>query len=93
MTVVVDRDVTFLQKEKDLFHAVTTAVFAGTAAIDDRRVAFDQHRIVGLQVFAWDILKQRPPRMAVQAVTDRTAGNATIKNFHKLKRPAGLVHA
>src|SRR6202047_4894612 len=82
MAVIVDRDVAFLQKEKDLLDAIAAAVLAGAAAVDDRRVAFNQHRIIGLQVFAGDVLKQRPPRMTVQAVADRTTWNATVENFH-----------
>ena len=93
VAVVMDRDVAFFEKEKDLLDAVAAAVLAGAAAVDDRRVALDQHRIVGLQVLAGDVLEQRPPRMAVQAVADRTARNAAIENFHELERPAGLVDA
>src|SRR6516225_12204807 len=93
MAVVVDRYLALLEKVKDLLHPVAAAVLAGAAAVDDGRVAFHQDRIIGFQILARDILEQRPPRMAVEAVAEGTARNAAIENFHQLERAAGLVQA
>src|SRR4029079_16000734 len=78
--IVMDRDVAFLEEQINLLAPVSAAVLPGAAGVHDRAVALDEHGIVGLQVFARNVLEQRPPGMPVHAVTDRAAGNDAVEN-------------
>ena len=57
VAVVMDRNVSLFKEEIDLLDPVAAAVLTGTTGVNNGGVAVDQHRVIGLQVFARDILE------------------------------------
>src|SRR5262249_19878174 len=83
VAIVVNRDLTVLEKQINLFDAVAAAVLTGAAGVGDAGVVLDEHRVVGLEIFARNVLEERPPGVSVHPVTYRSAGDAAIEYFHE----------
>src|SRR4029078_10932113 len=95
--IVVDRDLAGLEVDVALLDPVAATVEPGAAGGGDGRVAVDAERVVRLEVLGRDVLEERPPRVAVHAVADRTAGNTAVEDLHRVENlalsvPAGIEH-